>query len=562
MAAFINLFDQTFPANERCEMLHVFFEQDEHTILEILKTQHNKLKNDVISLFYELNKSSSELKWFIGEYLEKFLLDLEEVNISELFKLISNLDSYRLDDLIVQYFQNNRSQIQHAFEIIDTDLDAFSKYVPLVLQAVYLSEEYEWYTTELKKYLFDKLTEEYALESVYRISPSPLASDILNEYLACDGEKLWEKVLGIRFKNVELLDEQQQLELVNWALNQSEQFSDSSYKELAHAYYCLSYARHGQDLKNHEAMNQLLRIFQEKQFSDLTIYSYLLDAFVHSHTEKINLILLDLIEYWFVHQNLKFKQLSQIFTINFRKSPSCNALITRWLVSPSITLQMIASDFCDDIKLHKSEMELYPDFSLVGMDVDQVTERLVKKVLAWCNGFPDFPAKFLKNILNSIENEALARATFECIYMHFIREYGIKTASIILDFEYKNELLNELKAMYLKKYHEYKEQLNSCLDIKELNILTKHKILHRTKAYEDQKQLDKKADRESPFSSLFKKSLVLYGKTVTYNQIGVGGERVRQESQMATIEMSIEIPMSMYSNLDELNRVMLIWRNE
>ena len=132
----------------------------------------------------------------------------------------------------------------------------------------------------------------------------------------------------------------------------------------------------------------------------------------------------------------------------------------------------------------------------------------------------------------------------------------------MLDFEYKNELLNELKAMYLKKYHEYKEQLNSCLDIKELNILTKHKILHRTKAYEDQKQLDKKADRESPFSSLFKKSLVLYGKTVTYNQIGVGGERVRQESQMATIEMSIEIPMSMYSNLDELNRVMLIWRNE
>ncbi len=562
MAAFINLFDQTFPANERCEMLHDFFEQDEHTILEFLKTQHNKLKNDVISLFYELNKSSSQLKWFIGEYLEKFLLDLEEINISELFKLISNLDSYRLDDLIVQYFQNNRLQSQHAFEVIDTDLDTFSKYIPLVLQAVYLSEEYEWYITELKKYLFDKLTEEYGLQSIYRNSPSIIANDILSEYLARDGAILWEKVLGIKFKNFELLKTEQQLELVNWTLSQSAKFNEQSYIELAHLYYRLSVIGHDEDLKSYEALNQLLSIFQNKQFSDFRVCSYLLDAFVHSHTEKINLMLLDLIEYWFVYHDLKFKQLSQLFTINFRKSPSCNALITRWLVSSSIALQMIASDLCDDIKLHKSEMELYPDFSLVDMDVDQATERLVKKVLAWCNGFPDLPAKFLKNILNSIGNEVLATATFEYVYIHFIREYGIKTASIIFDFEYKNEFLNELKAIYLKKYYEYKEQLNSCLDIKELNISTKHKILHRTKAYEDDKRQNEKIHSKSTLLSLFKRSLILYGNTVTYNQIGAGGERIRQESQMASMEVMMEIPISMYSNLDELNLKMLLWRSE
>ena len=115
-------------------------------------------------------------------FIDKFIACLKKLSVTEI--PFDNNAFYNGIEQMRQYFQNNRSQIQHAFEIIDTDLDAFSKYVPLVLQAVYLSEEYEWYTTELKKYLFDKLTEEYALESVYRISPSPLASDILNEYLA------------------------------------------------------------------------------------------------------------------------------------------------------------------------------------------------------------------------------------------------------------------------------------------------------------------------------------------------------------------------------------------
>lgn len=241
---------------------------------------------------------------------------------------------------------------------------------------------------------------------------------------------------------------------------------------------------------------------------------------------------LDDIEYLLVNcGNLRLSKLSGVIHGIINKPELVSGIVTRWLNSPEMRINLAASDLVDYINQIKS-MKIEFDHSLCPQTSPEDEIRILKKAIGF---FFSHPTIVLDFCISPICNNEIVNVdeVIDCLYDPFAISYP----EICSDYLSKNPntKLDKLKQMVTELNH------NEIKHINEFSVDPEKKYLGRIAYAENFREISNEAMRSSVFLNLVSKSTLLFGNRSISFYKPDQGEEERMDVKLQKHTFSVDI---------------------
>lgn len=213
-----------------------------------------------------------------------------------------------------------------------------------------------------------------------------------------------------------------------------------------------------------------------------------------------------------------------------------SSLITRWFLSKSIQLNSFASELIDS-----NEMELSFDTTQLSKTFSTVHLFLAKKACGWYFMNPTVAISLIYSAYKTCPIEQ-ANDIQEIIFNPLMISYPRKVTEFMN--KHKEELDKdklEIIESLLKRIEDYHNALKASYDIKELSVGQAEYFAYRRHHQQMMNKAYAESKRNSPLSSIFNESTILYGKSTAFIiQTDQGSHR--RTVPMHTFRHTIDFP--------------------